>query len=233
MATNVTLTELITRVRERADQENSGFCSDSEITHYINDAIFDLYAKMVNVDDGKLFATVSPTLTKIGNNAYQLPSNFMRLVDVNIYTGSRWVPAYEADSQDYLNLLSRQYAGDYDVRYFLQLNQEQGRYELFLFPAKAVANVGVRYIKEAPRLTLGTDTLKWPSNWHEAVVVSAAIKCLEKEESETEHLHFHRDKAEDRVLKDIRSQAVAQIETLRDVAGRNRRRRRGGRNWGF
>lgn len=233
MATNVTLTELISRVRERADMEYGNFCSDDEITHYLNDEIFDLYAKMVNVDDGKLFATVSPTLVKIGNNAYQLPSNFMRLVDVSIYTGSRWVPAYEADSQDYLNLLSRQYDGDHDVRYFLQLNQDQGRYELFLFPAKAVSKIGVRYVKEAPRLTLGTDTLKWPSNWHEAVVLGAVVKCLEKEESEAAHIELQQEKATARVLKDIRSQSVAQIETLRDVAGRNRRRRRGGRNWGF
>lgn len=233
MATNVTLTDLILRTRQRADMENSTFCSDSEITHYINDEIFELYAKMVNVDDGKLFAAVSPTLVKVGNNSYQLPSNFMRLVDVNIYTGSRWVPAYEADSQEYLNLLSRQYDGDYDVRYFLQLNQDQGRYELFLFPSKEIAKIGVRYVKEAPRLTLGSDTLKWPSNWHEAVVLGASIKCLEKEESETSHLHIQRDRAEARVLKDIRSQSVAQIETLRDVAGRNRRRRSGGRNWGF
>lgn len=233
MATNVTLTDLILRTRQRADMENSTFCSDSEITHYINDEIFDLYARMVNVDDGKLFATVSPTLVKVGNNAFQLPSNFMRLVDVNIYTGSRWVPAHEADSQEYLNLLSRQYDGDYDVRYYLHLNQDQGRYELFLFPAKAVANIGVRYIKEAPRLTLGTDTLKWPSNWHEAVVLGAAVKCLVKEESDASALMVDRDRAIARVLKDIREQSVAEVQTLRDVAGRNRRRRRGGRNWGF
>lgn len=232
MATNVTLTDLLTRVRQRADMENSNFCSDDEITHYINDEIFDMYARMVNVDDGKLFATVSPTLVKVGNNAYQLPSNFMRLVDVNIYTGSRWVPAYEADPQDYLSLQTRQYTGDYDVRYFLQLNQDQGRYELFLFPSKLVANIGVRYIKEAPRLTVGTDTLKWPSNWHETVVLGAAVKCLVKEESDPSALMVDRDRAAARVLKDIREQAVAQVQTLRSLAGRNRRRRSGGGNWG-
>jgi hypothetical protein len=133
MATFVTLTDAITRTRQRADMENSGFCSDSEITHYFNDEIADLYAKMVNVDDGKLFATVSPTLVQVGDNAYQLPVDFMRLVDVNIYTGARWVPAYEADSQNYFELLTRSYDSDYDVRYYLSLNNVQGRYELFIF----------------------------------------------------------------------------------------------------
>ena len=226
MATNITLTDLITHTRERCNMENSTFVSDAEIKHFLNDEIFDIYAKMVNVDDGKLFGTMSPTLTQIGNNAFQLPNDFMRLVDVNIYTGSRWVPAYEADAQEYLRLQANPYVGDYGVKYFLHLNQEQGRYELFLFPAKDVANIGVRYIPEAPRLTLPTDTLKWPSNWHEAPVLGAAIKCLEKEESESAHLHLERDRAEARILKDIRSQAVSEVQTLRQIAGRNRRRSR-------
>jgi len=226
MATNITLTDLITHVRERSNMERSKFVTDDEIKHYINDEIFDLYAKMVNVDDGKLFATVSPTLVQVGNNAYQLPSDFMRVVDVNIYASSRWVPAYEADPQDYLRLQSQQYVGDYDVQYYLRLNQTAGRYEIFLFPAKDVENIGVRYIPEAPRLTLGSDTLKWPSNWHEPVVVGAALKCLEKEESESSHLHIAKDRSVARVLKDVRAQAVSEVKTIRQIAGRNRRRRR-------
>lgn len=232
MATFVTLTELIQRTRQRADMENGTFVSDDEITHYLNDEIFDLYAKMVNVESGKLFGTVSPTLTQIGDNAYQLPSDFMRLVDVNVHTGSRWVPAYEADEQEYLQLHTRQYTGDYDVRYYLYLNQTQGRYELFVFPAKSVDNIGVRYIPEAPRLSLGSDTLKWPSNWHEPVVAASAAKCLIKEESDPTGVLMDAEKGTARVLKDIRSQSVAVVDTLRSLAGRNRRRRRGNLPWG-
>jgi hypothetical protein len=90
----------------------------------------------------------------------------------------------------------------------------------------------VRYIPEAPRLTLGTDTLKWPSNWHEAVVSAVAAKCLQKEESDASHLIMETERATARVLKDIRSQKVAEVTTLRDVMGRNRRRRRFFLPWG-
>jgi hypothetical protein len=211
--------------------ENGTFVSDSEITHYLNDEIDDLYAKMVNIDDGALFATVSPTLTQIGDNSYQLPNDFMRLVDVAIYTGGRWVPSYPSDVQDYLPLLTRTYTGDYDVQYFLKLNVDQGRYELFLFPEKEVANIGVRYIPEHPHLTVGTDTLKWPSSWHTVPVLGAAAKCLAKEESEFAHLELEKQRAEARVLKDIRSQKVSEVETLRDIAGRNRRRVARGFPW--
>lgn len=230
--TPITFQKIEERIRERADMENGNFVSTDEIRYHVNNEINDLYAKMVNVEEGQLFTTVSPTLVQIGNNAYQLPSDFMRLVDVNIYAGARWVPAYEADTQDYLQLLTRQYQGNFDVQYFLKLNQQQGRYELFLFPAKEPASIGVRYIPAAPQLTLDSDTLKWPSNWVEPVITAVAAKCLLKEESEATHLLMETDRATARVLKDIRAQKVAEIKTLRDVAGRNRRRRRFILPWG-
>lgn len=201
-------------------ENSSSFITDDEITHMLNDSIADVYAQMVNVNDGSLFATLSPQLVKIGDNAFQLPSDFLRLVDVNIYTGSRWVPAFPSDPQEYLELLTRNYNGDHDVRYFLKLNPSQDRYELFLFPAKTIANIGVRYIQSAPTLSVAADTLKWPSNWHQPVVVDTAIKMLVKEESDPSGLIFEYERALKRVLKDIRSQKVAEVKTIRDMGGR-------------
>jgi len=201
----------------------SAFVSDTEITHYLNDEIKAMYSKMVNVDDGSLFATVSPTLVKVGDNAYQLPSDFLRLVDVNIYSGSRWIPATVADPQNYHQLLTDTYTGDYDTRYFLYRNNAQDRYELFLFPSKEVDSIGVRYLPEADVLSVGADTLKWPSNWHLATVLGAAVKCLIKEESDPTALMLERDAEVARVLKDIRAQKVAEVKTLRNIGNRTRR----------
>lgn len=221
-----TLTSLIAYVRRRSDMENSAFVSDDEITHYLNDEIKDVYSKMVNVDDGILFATPAPTLTSVGNNAYALPSDFMRLVDVNVYSGSRWVPACPADAQDYYVLLSSTYTGKYDTRYFLQRNNTQDRYELFMFPAGEAANIGVRYIPEPPMLSIGNDTLNWPSNWHTAPVLAAAIRCLTKEESDTTALQIEADRTLARILKDIRAQKVSEVKTLRSIGNKNRQRSR-------
>ena len=223
---SITLNELLERAKERADMEDGNFVSDAEWTHIINDEIKDLYAEMVNVDDGKLFGTVSPTLVQIGNNAYQLPNDFMRLVDVNVYSGDRWIPCDEADPQAYFQLLSDTYTGDYDTRYFLHRNQEQGRYELFLFPAKDVADIGVRYIKEAPTLSVGSDTLKWPSSWHEPVVAGAAARALIKEESDATGVLMDRDRGRARVLKEVRAQKVSEVKTLRDIGRKTWRRSR-------
>ena len=221
---SITLTELISRSKQRADMENGNFVSDDEWTHFINDEIADVYSQLVNVDDGELFGAVSPTLSQIGDNAYQLPSDFLRLVDVNIYTGSRWIPANEADPQDYYQLLSATYTGDYDTSYFLKLHIAQDRYELFIFPAKAVANIGVRYIPIATTLSLGSDTLNWPANWHQAVEAGAAAKALIKEESDPTGQLLDRDRVVARALKDVRAQKVSEVKTLRHIgrSGRNR-----------
>ena len=223
---SITLTEMILRGKQRADMENGNFVSDDEWTHYINEEIDDIYAQMVNVDDGELFATIAPTLTKIGDNAYQLPSDFMRLVDVNIHTGNRWVPAYEADPQEYYQLLSDTYTGKYDTSFFLKLNLPQDRYELFLFPAPAVDDVGVRYLPTAEVLSLGTDTLNWPSNWHQAVEAGAAAKALIKEESDPTGQLMDRDRITGRLLKDVRAQKISQVKTIRKMGNR-----RGGRRF--
>jgi hypothetical protein len=222
---SITLTELILRTRQRCDQENGGgFISDAEITHFLNDEISDLHAKCINVDDGALFATAAPTLTQIGDNAYQLPSDFLRLVDVNIWTGSIWTPSIPADVQNYYQLLSRTYQGKYDTEYFLRLNLSQDRYEIFLFPAQSPTEIGVRYIQAIPELSVGSDTLNWPSNWHAVAVLGAAAKCLIKEESDPTALWEEKAQATKRVLKDVRSQKVAEVKTLRQVSARNEQR---------
>lgn len=226
MATR-TLSQLRDSVRQRANMENSTLCSDAEITQYINEGIDDLYARMVNSGKGMLFAKVANTLPKIGTHALQLPGDFMRLVEVNVFANARWTPVTEADPQDYFRLLSEQYQGDYSVQYFVQLNVTANRWELFLFPAKPSANVGVRYIPEAPTLSVDADPLNWPSNWEQVVIVDAAAKCLAKEATDSTFLLAEKERLTLRVLSDISSTSVVEPDTIRSLKARNGRKRRG------
>jgi hypothetical protein len=221
-----TLTDLILRGKQRADMENGNFVSDDEWTHFINDEIAHVYAQLVNVDDGQLFGAVAPTLAQIGDNAYQLPSDFLRLVDVNIYTGNRWIPVGESDPQEYYQLLSQTNLGDYGASYFLKLNIAQDRYEIFLFPAKTPDDIGIRYIPSATVLSLGSDTLNWPSNWHQAVEAGAAARALIKEESDPTGNIVDKERVTARALKDVRSQKVSTVKTLRQIGSRLRNSRR-------
>ena len=77
MATNeVTLAQLITRSRRRADQENSEFCTDAEVVDYINDAVAELHEMMVN--EYELYYLSSYTYTLPADNPKALPDSFWK-----------------------------------------------------------------------------------------------------------------------------------------------------------
>ena len=216
MAQFKTLTELTTLVRRKADIENAGqHVSDDEITDYINSAIAMLWSLLIDGTDGSLFAKVSPSPIQVGDNAYQLPSDFFKLIEVSIDSGNRFHPATEADPQEYGMLLKRPWTGGYDSRYFFQFNQDQGWFELFIFPAPDPNTILIRYIAEAQVLSVGTEELRLPSNWYEWVVFDAAIQCLIKEESDPTPLMSEREKRERRLKDDIRSMAPATVSSIR------------------
>jgi hypothetical protein len=215
-----TLTELTLLVRRKADIENAHkHVSDDEIKDYLNSSIAMLWSLLIDGTDGSLFAKVSGDLRDIGGadgNSYQLPDDFYKLVELSIDRGNRMYPASEADPQEWGTLLRRPNVGAWQTRYFFQYNIEQGRFELFVFPKPRETNdLFVRYIPTAPMLSLGTDELKFPSNWDEWVVFDAAIQCLNKEESDPTPLMEEREKRERRLKDDIRSMAPATVGTIR------------------
>ena len=221
-----TLTELTALVRQKADIENAfKHISDDEIESYLNSSIAMLWSLLIDGTDGTLFSKVSPDLVKLGNNSYQLPGDFYKLVELSVDRGNRMYPASEADPQEYGILERRPNTGAWDTKYFFQFNIEQGRFELFVFPEPAETNdLFVRYIPTAPVLSLSTDELKYPSNWEDWVVFDAAIQCVNKEESDPTPLMEEREKRERRLKDDIRSMAPATVSSIRRFGRINSRR---------
>lgn len=214
-----TLTELISRVRQKADMENDGnFISDAEITHLLNDSIKMLWSILIDGTDGSLFSKNAPVLLKIGDNAYQLPNDFYKLVDVAIYTGGTYLRAVQTDPQNYSQLTVQNYNGVSFTQYILQYNAAQGRFELSIFPApNETDDIAVRYIPTAPSLSVGTDELALPSDWHMWAVLDSAIQCLNKEESDPSALMGERQRREERIKDDIRSMGVARVKRIRKI----------------
>ena len=86
MATNeVTLAQLITRSRRRADQENSEFCTDAEVVDYINDAVAELHEMMVN--EYELYYLSSYTYTLPADNPKALPDSFWKALGCDFASG--------------------------------------------------------------------------------------------------------------------------------------------------
>lgn len=215
----ITRAQLVTQVRRLADIETDGYhITDDEIGDYLNDALKAMWAMVVN-KASSLVAKVSNSLVNLGDNAYQLPHDFLRLVSVDIRKGAEtWIHSIEADPQRYAPLSSVSSSSRGFSQHYLHLNVFQGRYELFIFPGVDTNDIFVRYVPIAPQLYLTTDELKVPDDWYRWAVYDAAIRCNIKEETDPSPLMIERERLEQRLLLDVAAHSPAQVDTIRDVS---------------
>lgn len=175
MAAQRTLGQLKTSVRQRADQENSNFISDSELTSYINQSHSALYDLLVTAYGNDYFASGPFQIVTDGtNSAYALPDDFYKLLGVDLVTG----PGQSRTLRPF-NFSERNVYGQ--VRYRLQGNN------LLLSPKPGSSlHLNLWYIPQPPNLTDdNTSTLTGVlAQYSEFIVLDSAIKCLVKEESD-------------------------------------------------
>lgn len=177
---STTLESLREQVRQRADMVNSEFVSDSELNQYISDSYAELYDLLVlKFED--YYLTESTFTVASGAESYTLPTDFYKLrgVDKDLGSGDyvelrpfnfidrNKDPVYEA------------YNGVCSVRYrilgstlrFTPADQAPGDYRLW-------------YVPRFTALTTDASTVDGVNGWEVYIVTDAAIKCLQKEESD-------------------------------------------------
>jgi hypothetical protein len=215
-----TFTNIVQQIRRISDIEDDGnHITDEEIKEDFNNSLNSLWSIIVNLSNGSLVSKVAPELPQLGNNSYQLPEDFLRLVSVDIKRSSNiWVHSTEADPQRYAQLLELSGRVNSFSQHYLQFNTKQGWYELFIFPSAEPTYLFVRYVPYAPQLELDTDVLMLPGDWKRWAVYDTAIKCYIKNEQDPSVLVMEREKVEQRVIEDVRASSPAQVETIRDVS---------------
>jgi hypothetical protein len=205
MSTTMTLLQLRTAVRQRADMVNSQFVTDAELTSYINQSYFELYDVLIQkygdnyyVADPAVFATdgqsmqfplpdgTSTSFTNGRTNAanYQAPAVYKLLgVDLELANQSQSFvtirPFNFSDRNRYAVPNFQSFYGVTNLRYRLN-----GSY-LWLTPIPAAGqNIQIWYAPRLTQLSADSDTVDGISGWTEYIIVDAAIKCLAKEESD-------------------------------------------------
>lgn len=203
MATTMTLGELMTAVRSRADMlpasytpSTSGntnlFVSDAELIGYINQSYFELYDILVSRYGSDYFVKLPPyTFTTDGTTAtYSLPTDFYKLkgVDLGINgsdPGSMVTihPFNFSDRNRYSVPNFQSFYGVTNLRYRLTNSS------LWLTPIPASGQtIQLWYVPRLTPLAATSDTADGISGWTEYIIDDAAIKCLAKEESDTTQL---------------------------------------------
>lgn len=202
MARAVTLADLKSRCRKRADMENSGFVLDPELVEYINESISDLYDMLIEKYGDDYYTKPIPyAITVSGSvNQYNLPSDFYKSRGVDLVIGSNEAISIKnfafAERNKFKNSYSLSWGQDgvSGVRYRII-----GRKIWFLPTPDNNAVVNIWYIPLAPVLESDSDEFDPINGWEEYVIVDTAIKMLTKEESDTSALELRKLKLEQRI----------------------------------
>lgn len=197
MATTMTLSQLMTAVRQRADMVPSGytaaltgsnfFVTEPELISYINQSYFELYDLLVGAFGNNYYVASPFAITTDGTNyLFALPTDFYKLLGVDLSmsggTTGTWISlrAFEFAERNRYTMPNFQVVyGRTNLRY--RLNGSN----LWLTPMPAAGqSLQLWYIPRMTQLAALSDTADGISGWTEYVIVDAAIKCLAKEESD-------------------------------------------------
>lgn len=241
MSTSMTLLELRTATRQRADMVNSQFVSDSELTSYINQSAFELYDLMIQKYGNDYFVAapaqfntdgasqvyalpdgISTAFTNgfTGAASYQAPRFYKLLgVDLNLQPGnpSSYVTIRKFDFADrnrYSVPNFQSFYGITNLRYRLQGNN------LWLTPIPAANQViQVWYVPIMVTLSADGDLFQGYSGWTEYIICDAAMKCLQKEESDVSVLMAEKQALIQRLEAAAENRDAANPQRVADTQG--------------
>jgi hypothetical protein len=198
-----TLLQFKTRARDASDMGGSLFVSDDELTIYVNSSAQELYDLLV-ASFTDLYTVKSSSQTPTTTAALTLPADFYKLrgVDYQI-SSSEWVDVQQFSFQERNNnnsLALGSFNRMQDIRYRLTGSS------ILLTPENKALNNTFRmwYVPVMSELVDDTDTFDGINGWEQYIVIDAAIKMLNKEESDSSNLVLQKKQLKERI------QAMAQ-----------------------
>lgn len=182
----MTLGQIRLLSQQKADRVNSNFVTVPEWNVYINQSAFELYDLLVDTYEDYYVKAPLLQATDGSTQQYTLPTDFYKLMGVDLGIASNnnaWVTLRKFDFIDRNRYVSPQltssYLGVFDLRYRLVGNT------LMLIPTPSAGQyLRIWYVPRMTELLADTDQLDAISGWTEYVVIDAAIKALQKEESD-------------------------------------------------
>ena len=221
----ITLAELKTESRQRADMENSNFITDSELTSYINNSISELHDILIQAYDADYYIKASTFTTTANQDSYALSD----IISDNDFYKLRGLDA-KLNNQEYTTLQpfqfnernKRQYFGAWNYLGISNVRYRLVGSNLTLAPTPdANVECQIWYIPVAVTLSQDTDTLDDLNNYSEYVIVDTAIKMMQKEESDTTVLQQQKAALKRRIEEAANNRDAGSGESISDVYNEN------------
>lgn len=185
----ITLLNLRTRAKDKANMENSEFVTDAIWNTYINYAITDLRDIITSKVGEDYFATVTSSTTLTSNQeTLALPADFYKLLWVEVLVNQQagvWKKLGRFEVTEQVGSSYPHAYGSYPgLKYRLRASN------VWFNPAGATGGKTVRlwYVPLHTDLSADGDTLNGYNGWDEYVVLLAARKALVKEEQDVSDL---------------------------------------------
>lgn len=220
----VTLQNLIDRIRQRSNQETSGFVTDAEITTLVNVYKRELDDLLVRSYGEEYFATSTTFSATNGTKNYSLSAltsgTFYKMLgldmaDTSSPTGYRDVKPYNFHDRNRPSVLSGQLVvsqANGDVRYHIIGNN------LTLSPAPTgTITMQLWWIQSQTAMSATTDSFDDINGWSEVIVLDASIAIKDKEESDTGVLQADRARIVERISQMALKRDAGEPKTMADV----------------
>lgn len=182
---DLSLAQIRLMAKQRSDRVNSQFVTDSEWNLYINQAAFELYDLLVTEYED-YFMKAPLLLTTTGSQQVDLPTDFYKILGVDLGLANNttaWVTLkkfqfIERNRYVYPQINST-FFGVFNLQYRVMDKT------IFFIPTPSAGQfLRIWYIPKLVQLLQDTDILTGISGWGEYVIVDAAIRALQKEESD-------------------------------------------------
>lgn len=213
----ISLAELRLQARQRSDQEKSKLVKDSELTSYINSSIGELYDLLCEAYGSEYFTIESSSFFTDGTNfSYALPTDMYELKGVDMRVANQdWITLQQFNFNERNRYGDTgRFTGIENIRYRLVGNNIR-------FNPLPDANTEYRlwYVPFPAQLVNDTDTLDGLNSYQEYVIVDAAIKMMQKEESDVSVLMAQKMALQKRIVDKAANRNAAQSGTITDVYG--------------
>lgn len=205
--------------QQRADMVNSGFITTAEWNSYITQSYFELYDLLITTYEDYYLAAPSIFYTTNNTGSYPLPTDFYKLMGVDLglnVSGNAWITLHrfnfiERNRYIYPSTTAT-YAGVYNLQY-----KVVGDNLMFIPVPQSNQIVRLWYIPKLSQPLQDTDILKGVSGWLEYVIVDAAIKAMQKEESDVTVLGIQKGALIKRIEDSAMNRDVGEPATISDT----------------
>lgn len=219
MSHAVAVNDVVTRIREMSDMENTQFVTDAEILRRVNQSYRRLYNEIVNNFED-YFTEQADITTVSGTASYDLEDDFYKLVGVDVSDDNR---PYSLKRLEYSQRNTRLWPTTRPYAYILRKEQ------LTIYPTPSTAEtLTVSYIPVPVDLVTG-GSFNAHNGWDQYIVEQVSIQLLAKEESSTTELReqfaqtradlfayfSNRDAGEAMMVRDVYDEALGESDLYR------------------